>query len=118
MLVATEWLEDDTQRTMRARLWDMHRQGTNIPDNEVYVAAAEKVGRVCQTVGYYVKHRVVPGDVIIDNWGRDIVNTWEACRPWVEYRREDDGPAVWADFEWLADKAREKYPRSTGASSA
>ena len=118
MLAATEWMNDESQRTMRAQLWDMHKLGTNVPSNEVYVATAEKVGRVCQTIGYYVKHRFIPGDMVIDNWGHEIVSTWDACKPWVDYRREDEGPTVWSDFEWLADKAREKYPRPTGATSA
>jgi len=119
LLTATEWLDDESQRTMRVELLDMHKLGTNVPTNEAYVVTAEKVGRVCQTIGYYVKHRFIPGDVVIDNWGRDIVNMWDACRPWVEFRREDEeAPTVWSDFEWLAGKAREKYPRPTGASSA
>ena len=118
MLAATEWLQDETQRTMRAQLWDMQKLGTNVPSNEVYVVTADKVGRVCQTIGYYVKRRVVPGDMVIDNWGREIISTWDACKPWVEYRREDEDPSVWADFEWLANESLAKYPRPTGAANA
>ena len=119
MLAATEWLEDETQRTMRAQLWDMHKLGTNVPSNEVYVEKAEKVGRVCQTIGYYVKRGIVRGDEVIDKWGREMVSTWDACKPWVEYRREDEEDlSVWADFEWLANESLAKYPRPTGAANA
>jgi hypothetical protein len=118
MLAATEWLEDETQRTMRAQLWDMQRLGTNVPSNDIYAATADKVGRVCQTIGYYVKHRFVPDDMVIDNWGREIVSTWDACKPWAEYRRDDEDPSVWADFEWLANESLTKNPRSTGDANA
>src|SRR5687767_6047028 len=119
MLAATEWLEDENQRTMRAQLWDMHKLGTNIPSNDVYVATADKVGRVCQTIGYYVKRGIVPGDMVIDNWGREMVSTWDACKPWADYRREDEEDlSVWADFEWLANESLAKYPRPTGSANA
>lgn len=119
MLAATEWLQDETQRTMRAQLWEMHKLGTNVISNEVYLATAERVGRVCQTIGYYVKRGIVPGDTAVDNWGREMVSTWDACKPWAEFRREDEeDPSVWADFEWLANESRAKYPRSTGAANA
>jgi hypothetical protein len=92
----------------------MYERGTNDPSNEVYVAAAERVGRVCQTVGYYVKHRFVPGEPVIADWGREIVSAWDACKPWAEWRRDDEDPSVWADFEWLANEALAKYQRPFG----
>jgi hypothetical protein len=118
LLAATEWLEDETQCTMRAQLCEMHRLGTNVLSNEVYVATAHQVGRVCQTIGYYVKHRFVPGDLVIDRWGREIASTWDACKPWAEFRREDEDPSVWADFEWLANESLTKCPRATGEAGA
>jgi hypothetical protein len=119
MLTATEWLQDETQRTMRAQLWDMQKLGTNVPSNDVYVATADKVGRVCQTIGYYVKRGFVPLDMVIDNWGREMVSTWDACKPWAEYRREDEeDPSVWADFEWLANESLARYPGPAGAANA
>jgi hypothetical protein len=119
MLAATEWLQDETKRRMRAQLWDMQKLGTNVPSNDMYVATADKVGRVCQTIGYYVKRGIVPGDMVIDNWGREMVSTWDACKSWAEYRREDEeDPSVWADFEWLANESLAKYPRPTGAANA
>ncbi|MEO8694587.1 MAG: hypothetical protein ABI658_13775 [Acidimicrobiales bacterium] len=119
LLAATEWLNDESQRAMRAQLWDMHRLGTNVPSNDMYGPTADKVGRVFQTIGYYVKHRFVPGDVVIYNWGQEILSTWDACRPWAEYRREDEeDPSVWADFEWLAKESLIKYQPSTGDANA
>ena len=119
MLAATAWLQDETQRTMRAQLWDMQKLGTNVPSNDRYEVTAEKVGRVCQTIGYYVKRGFVPLDMVVDSWGREIVSTWDACKPWADYRREDEEDrSVWADFEWLANEALAKYPRPTGAASA
>lgn len=118
LLAATEWLEDEAQRAMRAQLWDMHKLGTNVPSNELYVVTADKVGRVCQTIGYYVRNRFVPGEMVIDNWGREIVSTWDACKPWAEYRREDEDPSVWADFEWLANQSLARYQRPKGEASA
>jgi len=114
LLTATEWLDDETQRTLRAQLRDMHELGTNVPANEVYVVAAERVGRVCQTIGYYVKNRFVPGDPVMANWGREIVSAWHACKPWADYRREDEDPSVWADFEWLANECLAKHQRPPG----
>ena len=119
LLAATEWLEDEAQRTMRAQLWEMHRLGTNVPSNEMYGPTADKVGRVCQKIGFYVKNRFVPGEVIIYNWGPQIVSTWDACKPWAEYRRDDEeDPSVWADFEWLANESRAKDQWPSGDARA
>lgn len=118
MLAAAEWLEDETQCKLRAELWDMQKLGTNVPSNIAYVATADEVGRVCQTIGYYVKRNVVPGDVVIENWGREMVSTWDACKPWADFRRAEEDPTVWADFEWLANESLTKYPRPAGEADA
>jgi hypothetical protein len=71
-------------------------------DDEL-VIKAELVAQSFQTAGHLCRHGVVDPVLIVENWGNIASRCWPKVRPWVEYRRSEEGfPELYDDFEWLA----------------
>ena len=98
-------LQDEQIRAARGRVFEL--QGKPLeqwtPDD---IAMAERVCYSYDVAGIMVRYKVLPKQLIVDNWEASLRTLWTICRPLAEkYRNERDAPNFWDNFEWLASEA-------------
>jgi hypothetical protein len=104
-----------------ARLRDPNefQKATQIP----YVGEYEAIGTVAnffESMGLFVKHRIIDERIACDFWYFVVLRNWRALLPVVTYLREKLGvQGLWENFEYMAalsetyEKAHEtSYPRN------
>lgn len=74
-----------------------------LPDwTPVEKSSAENVCNAYDIAGILIKHKIVPVDIIGENWGASIEMCYEKAFPLIKEVREEQGIKRWKNFEWLA----------------
>lgn len=106
-------LQSEEARRNRKTLFDaFERAGAYNPDagasdlatwSAEEIAAAESVCALWSVAGAMVKYRLLPADIVLDEWRGQIHRTWAAAEALAIQRRIDYAdPGRWASYEWLA----------------
>jgi hypothetical protein len=102
---AVRWLQSEKTRTARRTLFSLKEKILAQWTDEERSACE----RVCQTydlVAIMIRHGMLPKEILVENWGQSLVNSWRAARLFVvQLRNEYGSPHRWDDFEWLAGQA-------------
>ena len=69
-------------------------------------------------MGLLVKSRLIDRELALDIWATTIPGTWERLAPFTAIVRQDQGDAVWENFEylvvlsqdWIAAHPKGTYP--------
>lgn len=70
-------------------------------DNEY--RAIHTVANLFESLGAFVKHRIIDGNVTCDIWGNVVRRNWAVLAPVIAYQRQiGAGPRIWENFEFLA----------------
>lgn len=65
------------------------------------------------TLGVYVKRRIVPKKLVMSAWFHPLSNIAEPARAWVEHRKAHGVKNPWPSLGWLLDQA-ERYHEKQG----
>lgn len=65
------------------------------------IESAERVCGAYDITGILVKHKIVPKDIITDNWGHSIIKCYNAASQLIEKARKERKANYWENFEWL-----------------
>ena len=71
---------------------------------------AELACRKFNAVGIMVRNKMIDPKLLLADWSRAIVDTWEAAKPMTTDYRKQRGSDTWKKFEYLYDLAV-KYRR-------
>ena len=104
------------------RLADPSRrqEATQIPFSTDY-EAVPTVANFFETMGLFVKHRIIDGRIACDAWSGVVLTSWNALLPLTTYMRAKYGRELWENFEYLAALSdeylkelaqRSRYPRN------
>jgi len=98
-------LQDEDLREERRRIYSL----IDTPYEKWTKEDKLKGERVCfnfDIVGLLIRKRMLPADMVVDNWNVSIRTFWPIIEPMVkEYRKEREAPEFWHDFEYLYYKA-------------
>jgi hypothetical protein len=65
--------------------------------------AIDTVANFFESMGMFVKNRIIDRDLALSMWCYVVVRNWNALLPIITYVREDLGePSIWEHFEYLA----------------
>lgn len=65
--------------------------------------AINAVANFFESLGVFVKNRIIERDIACDAWSYVILRNWNALLPIITFVREDLGePGIWENFEFLA----------------
>ena len=69
-----------------------------------------------ESMGVFVKHRIIDREIGCDLWAYVVLRNWEALLPVTTYvRRELHNEALWENFEYLANMCRRYIERDRSA---
>lgn len=93
------------------------RDATQIPFGNDY-EAIPTVANFFETMGLFVKHRIIDRHIACDAWSGVVLTSWNALLPITTYMRSEFGPELWANFEYFAvvsedfaNSSKSTYPR-------
>lgn len=65
--------------------------------------AIDTVANFFESLGEFVKHRIIDPHLACDMWSYVVLRNWKSLLPIITFVREDLGePGVWENFEYLA----------------
>lgn len=74
------------------------------------------VGNVFETLGAFVKFRIIDKIIACDLWGGVALMAWQHLLPIVALRRRVMGPSLWENFEYFAALASMFWRRNQSGS--
>lgn len=109
-----------TPEAAEKRRWvyqDLEKAATPLsPEN------ADRVRNICRdfdNIGLLCRKGLLPTDIIVETYSRNILDMWERLKPSIdELRQRTNDPYYYLEFEWLANratKARESLVRKPSA---
>ena len=98
-------LEDDKVRMARRTLIGNSKSDFNTWTGKEK-DEAEIACKSYDVVGIMVQNKMIPQKMVIKEWRRSIIKSYEHARPMIEDYRKDRGDDFWKNFEWLYDKAK------------
>jgi hypothetical protein len=79
--------------------------------------AIDTVANFFESMGVFVKNRIIDERIGCDLWSHVVLRNWYALAPIVAYVREDlQEPGVWENFEYLAWTSERYRERMSGSS--
>ena len=66
-----------------------------------WIQTVMPAARLYETLGGYVKHRIVKTEIVCDLWSPVIVTAWDLLAPLIVVMRRTRGPALFENFEML-----------------
>jgi flagellar biosynthesis regulator FlaF len=98
-------LQSADQRKARGELYAIDAAQRR-PADAPYASAADDVASTWNAVAFLVRSQLIPEALFLSTWGSMAVRSYEACRPWIEYRRTDENNAgLWSAFHEVAVSA-------------
>lgn len=79
--------------------------------------AIDTVANFFESMGMFVKNRIIDPQLALSMWCYVVLRNWEALLPVITYVRNDLGePSIWEHFEYLASISSEYLKQNSGGS--
>lgn len=92
------------------------REAVAVPFNGEY-EVIPTVANFFETLGLFVKHRIIDKKIVCDAWSGAVLSSWSALLPLTTYMRSQYGPELWNNFEYLAALSEAYQTRAETAST-
>jgi hypothetical protein len=57
-------------------------------------------------LGIMIRHRLVPREPFVQNWGPSIRHCHEVLKDFIAEMRKQSGPQYWGHFDWLYEQVK------------
>lgn len=96
--ITREW---KSERMARAYLDVLLALQSGTKPGDLPASSVDMIGNLWETVGYLARRGHVDRLLVHTHLSIQLERTWIRLQPTVLVYREQDGPSIWTDFEWL-----------------
>lgn len=110
VLLIANILQSEQMRMDRRALYQSPTWATPTSWTEDQDRACERVAQAFNTIGFMIEEGLLDPKLVVNNWGRSVVDSWARSANFVRSRREAEAyPQLWESFEKLERRASARF---------